>query len=137
MDIAAHGIDMVDCSRLREMIDRHGQKFLDRIFTKAEQKYCRGKKRAIEHLAGRFAAKEAVLKVLGTGWRNGITWTDVEVRNRPSGQPCVRLSGRCRTIADELGLASVLISISHIGTHAIASAIGAKHPGGRAKRRSD
>ena len=137
MDIAAHGIDMVECSRLREMIDRHGQKFLDRIFTKAEQKYCRGKKRAIEHLAGRFAAKEAVLKVLGTGWRNGITWTDVEVRNSPSGQPSVHLSGRCRTIADELGLASVLISISHIGTHAIASAIGSGEPTGGAVSAGD
>jgi holo-[acyl-carrier protein] synthase len=137
MDIVAHGIDMVDCTRLREMIDRHGQKFLDRIFTKAEQRYCRDKKRATEHLAGRFAAKEAVLKVLGTGWRDGITWTDIEVRNSPSGQPSVRLSGRCRTIADELGLASVLISISHIGTHAIASAIGSTGATGGAKGRGD
>ncbi len=132
MTLAAHGIDMVDCTRLREMIDRHGQKFLDRIFTAVEQSYCRDKRRAIEHLAGRFAAKEAVLKVLGTGWRNGITWTDIEIRNSPSGQPSVRLTGRCRQIAEELGLVSVVVSISHIGTHAIASAIGSKQPAGGA-----
>jgi holo-[acyl-carrier protein] synthase len=132
MSIVAHGIDMVDCTRLQEMIDRHGQKFLDRIFTSAEQDYCRDRKRATEHLAGRFAAKEAVLKVLGTGWRDGITWTDIEIHNSPSGQPHVRLTGRCRAIADELDLASVLISISHIGTHAIASAIGARTPVGGA-----
>ena len=124
MNVTSHGIDMVDCARLRESIERHGQRFLDRVFTPAEQAYCLGKKRETEHLAGRFAAKEAVLKVLGTGWRNGINWTDIEVSNQPSGQPRVRLSGRCREVADELGLSSVLISISHIDTHAIASAIG-------------
>jgi holo-[acyl-carrier protein] synthase len=124
MNVVAHGIDMVECARLAEMIDKHGRKFLDRIFTPAELDYCLEKKRSIEHLAGRFAAKEAVLKVLGTGWRDGIAWTDIEVRNSPSGQPQVKLAGRCRQIADELGLATVLVSISHIGTHAIASAIG-------------
>lgn len=137
MNVVAHGIDMVECTRLQEMIDRHGQKFLDRVFTTVEQDYCRDKKRAVEHLAGRFAAKEAVLKVLGTGWRDGITWTDIEVHNSPSGQPNVRLTGRCRTIADELGLASILISISHIGTHAIASAIGSGEPTGGAVSAGD
>lgn len=132
MNVVSHGIDMVDCTRLRAMVDQHGQKFLDRIFTPAEQDYCRDRKRAIEHLAGRFAAKEAVLKVLGTGWRDGITWTDIEIRNSPSGQPSVRLTGRCRAIADELGLTTILISISHIGTHAIASAIGSRQPIGGA-----
>lgn len=115
---------MVECSRLREVIDRHGQRFLERVFTPAELAYCTGRKREIEHLAGRFAAKEAVLKVLGTGWRDGIKWTDVEIRNEPSGQPKVNLSGLCQTIAREQGLTTILISISHIETHAIASAIG-------------
>lgn len=123
---------MVDCARLQEMIDRHGDRFLNRVFTPAEQQYCRGRKRAIEHLAGRFAAKEAVLKVLGTGWRDGIAWTDVEVVNEPSGQPKVRLSGRCREIADQLRLAKIHISISHIETHAIASAIGCCDASGHA-----
>ena len=124
MNVKSHGVDLVACARLAESIERHGQRFLDRVFTQAEQAYCGGKKREIEHYAGRFAAKEAVLKVLGTGWRNGINWTDIEIRNQPSGQPKVSLSGRCREIADELGLASIVISISHTDTHAIASAIG-------------
>jgi len=120
----AHGIDLVECSRLAEVVQRHGERFLKRVFTPGELAYCRGRKREIEHLAGRFAAKEAVLKVLGTGWRGGIAWTDVEVANAPSGAPGVALSGRCREIADELGLSTILVSISHTATHAIASAIG-------------
>ena len=123
MNVVSHGVDMVPCSRLRQVIDRHGERFLQRVFTEVELAYCRDRHREIEHLAGRFAAKEAVLKVLGTGWTNGIAWTDVEIRNAPSGRPSVHLSGRCREIADELGLAEVLISISHVSTHAIASAI--------------
>ena len=115
---------MVDCNRLGKAIERHGEKFLSRVFTPAELEYCSGKKRRIEHLAGRFAAKEAVLKVLGTGWANGIQWTDIEIRNAPSGRPHVRLAGRCRQIADSLGLIGIVVSISHIHTHAIASAIG-------------
>jgi len=121
---------MVDCTRLQEAIDAHGERFLNRVFTPVEQQYCLGRKREMEHLAGRFAAKEAVLKVLGTGWRNGIRWTDIEVTNEPSGQPKVALTGRCREIADEMNLSDVLISISHIKTHAIASAIGTAESSG-------
>ena len=109
---------------MAEIIARHGERFLDRVFTSAERAYCRDRKRQIEHLAGRFAAKEAVLKVLGTGWRDGIAWTDVEIRNEPSGQPKVILTGKCRQIADQLRLSKVLVSISHISTHAMATAIG-------------
>ncbi len=128
MSVIAHGVDMVACSRLKEAIDRHGERFLQRVFTPAELEYCCGKKREIEHLAGRFAAKEAVLKVLGTGWRDGINWTDIEVRNLPSGQPQAFLSNRTRELAEAMGLTKILISISHIKTHAIASAIGASEP---------
>ena len=123
MTVVAHGIDLVDCKRLAEAIGRHGERFLNRIYTKNELAYCRGRKRELEHLAGRFAAKEAVLKLLGTGWKDGIAWTDIEVVNTPSGKPLVKLTGRCRLIADQQGLSSILISISHIDTHAIASAI--------------
>jgi holo-[acyl-carrier protein] synthase len=123
MPVVAHGIDIVDCKRLAEMLERYGERLLRRVFTETERAYCHGKKRAVEHLAGRFAAKEAVLKVLGTGLRRGMSWTDIEVVNEESGQPRIRLSGRCRQIADEQGLAEILISISHIETHAIASAI--------------
>jgi holo-[acyl-carrier protein] synthase len=132
MNVVAHGIDMVECARMKDLIDRHGERFLTRVFTPAELEYCLKRKRRIEHLAGRFAAKEAVLKVLGTGWRSGINWTDVEIRNEPSGQPRVKLTGRCRQLADEMRLAEILVSISHIGTHAIASAIGSAESTGHA-----
>ena len=124
MEVLAHGIDMVDCARLAEMLDRHGERFLNRVITARELSYCLGKKRSLEHLAGRFAAKEAVMKVLGTGWSGGISWTDIEIYNNSAGQPGVRLTGRCRQVAGELGMKKILITISHIQTHAIASAIG-------------
>jgi len=130
MGIIAHGVDMVDCERLGQAIERHGERFLQRVFTPAELAYCTGRKRVVEHLAGRFAAKEAVLKVLGTGWRGGVNWTDIEIHNAPSGQPYVKLSGRCLEIAEQLGLSRILVSISHIRTHAIASAVGSDHVNG-------
>ena len=130
MSAIGNGIDMVDCRRLRESIDRHGNRFLGRVFTPGELKYCLGKRREIEHLAGRFAAKEAVLKLLGTGWSRGICWTDVEILNGPAGQPTVRLSGRCKQIAKQMGLGDIVVSISHIETHAIASAIGSSSSSG-------
>jgi len=123
---------MVECTRIEDTVRRHGERFLHRVFTDTELEYCRGRKREIEHLAGRFAAKEAVLKLLGTGWKNGINWTDIEISNEPSGRPLVKLTGRCRELADEMGLASILISISHISTHAIASAVGSAESAGGA-----
>jgi len=125
MPIIGHGIDIVETSRIRNMHAEHGQRFLDRCFTPAEQAYCaKSVKRYFEHLAGRFAAKEAVLKVLGTGWRGGIAWTDIEVLKEESGQPKIALTGECQRIANQLGIARWHISISHIETHATASAIG-------------
>jgi len=129
MSIIGHGIDIVETSRIRQLVEEHGQHFLDRCFTPAEQAYCaRNQRRYYEHLAGRFAAKEAVLKVLGTGWRGGIAWTDVEVVREASGQPKIVLTGESAKIANELGIAIWHISISHIETHATASAIGSKAP---------
>lgn len=125
MPIVGHGIDIVETSRIKKMCDEHGERFLDRCFTSGEQKYCaKSNKRYFEHLAGRFAAKEAVLKVLGTGWRGGIAWTDIEVARETSGQPTIRLTGECERIARDLGIEKWHISISHIETHATASAIG-------------
>jgi holo-[acyl-carrier protein] synthase len=125
MPILGHGIDIVETERVRRLVDEHGQRFLDRCFTKDEQQYCaRSPKRYYEHLAGRFAAKEAVLKVLGTGWRGGIQWTDVEILKEPSGQPKIQLTGECARIAEQLGIIRWHVSISHIETHATASAIG-------------
>ena len=115
---------MVDCERLERSISRHGRRFLERVFTPGELDYCNARKRRIEHLAGRFAAKEAVMKVLGTGWYGGVAWTDIEVANDPTGRPEVVLSGRCRELAEEMGLDRILISITHVETNAVASALG-------------
>ena len=124
MAVVGHGIDIVETARIRAMVESHGPHFLDRCFTPAEQAYCnRSEKRRFEHLAGRFAAKEAVLKALGTGWRGGIAWTDVEVIHAPGGQPGIQLAGECQRIATERGIIRWHISISHIETHATASAI--------------
>lgn len=125
MPIVGHGIDIVETSRIKTLVENHGEHFLDRVFTPGEQSYCAlSPKRYFEHLAGRFAAKEAVLKVLGTGWRGGIAWTDVEVAREISGRPRLVLSGECLRIAAELGISHWHVSISHIETHATASAIG-------------
>ena len=125
MPVLGHGIDIVETARIRRSVGEHGRRFLDRVYTPAEQAYCaRNHKRYFEHLSGRFAAKEAVLKVLGTGWRGGIAWTDIEILPEPSGQPRVTLTGECLRIATSLGISRWHISISHIETHATASAIG-------------
>ena len=124
MPIVGHGIDIVETARIRGMVQEHGQHFLDRCFTPLEQAYCdRSPKRRFEHLAGRFAAKEAVLKALGTGWRGGIAWTDVEIRTDSAGKPHVVLSGHCLRLGTNAGITGWLVSISHIETHATASAI--------------
>lgn len=125
MPILGHGVDIVETARIRKLLEDHGQRFLDRVFTPQEQAYCqKNPRRHIEHLAGRFAAKEAILKVLGTGWRHGIAWTDMEILPELSGQPKVALSGECLRIALALGISRWHVSISHIETHAMASAIG-------------
>lgn len=126
MAIVGHGIDLTSVDRIREMVVDHGDRFLDRVFTIAEResamKQANDSKRA-EHLAGRFAAKEAALKALGTGWRDGIAWTDVEVLNQPSGAPSLRLHGKALEIADSLGARMYHVSISHAANVATASVI--------------
>ncbi len=123
MEIVAHGIDLVDFPRIEEMVKRHGERFLNRIFTAAEQAYAEANKNEMEKLAGRFAAKEAILKLLGTGWRGKIAWTDIEIVNSPSGQPVVTLSGEVEKIAEKLGIKHISISITHTANFAIASAV--------------
>jgi holo-[acyl-carrier protein] synthase len=123
MEIVAHGIDLVDCPRIEEMIKRHGERFIKRVFTAAEQAYAEAKKNKIEKLAGRFAAKEAILKLMGTGWRGKIAWTDIEITNNAAGQPEVTLDGEVRKIAEGLGIKHVSVSITHTANFAIASAV--------------
>jgi len=123
MQIIAHGIDLVDFTRIQKMLDSHGDRFLNRIFTSAEQQYAHANKNGIEKLAGRFAAKEAVLKLMGTGWRGKIAWTDIEVSNNKAGQPHVSLTGEVRNIAEKLGINQISVSITHTANFAIASAV--------------
>lgn len=122
--IIGHGIDVVEIPRLAELLSQHGDRFVERVFTQAERAYCQGKKRELEHLAGRFAAKEAVLKVLGTGWSGRISWQDIEVTNNSAGQPGVALCGECARVAEQLNIRRILLSISHTANWAAASAIG-------------
>jgi holo-[acyl-carrier protein] synthase len=123
MEIIAHGIDLVDCPRIEEMIKRHGKRFIERIFTSSEQAYAESNKDKIEKLAGRFAAKEAILKLMGTGWRGKIAWTDIEVTNNSTGQPEVTLYGEVKKISEKLGIKHISVSITHTANFAIASAV--------------
>lgn len=123
MEIIAHGIDLVDFPRIEEMIERHGDRFLSRVFTAAEQEYARAHRNSVEKYAGRFAAKEAVLKLIGTGWRGKIAWTDIEVTNNPAGGPEVKLSGEVKEIAERLRIGQISLSITHTANFAIASAV--------------
>lgn len=123
MDIIAHGIDLVDCPRIEQMVERHGDRFVNRVFTAAEQAYAKANKNTIEKYAGRFAAKEAILKLVGTGWRGKIKWTDIEVVNDPAGRPEVTLSGEVERIATELKISQISISITHTANFAMASAV--------------
>ena len=123
MKIVAHGIDLVDCPRIEQMIKRHGERFLKRVFTATEQAYAEANKNGTDKLAGRFAAKEAILKLMGTGWRGKIAWTDIEIANNPSGQPEVTLSGEVKKLAERLGIKHISVSITHTANFAIASAV--------------
>jgi holo-[acyl-carrier protein] synthase len=118
-----HGIDLVDCPRIEQMLQRHENRFLDRVFTPVEQKQANEVKNRIEKLAGRFAAKEAVLKLLGTGWRGKIAWTDIEIVNNPLGKPIVTLSGEVKRIAAEMKIGEINLSISHTANFVMASAM--------------
>ena len=107
------------------MLSDHHERFRDRVFTPDEIAYCESsRKRSAEHFAARFAAKEAVLKALGTGWRDGIAWTDIEIRRDPAGVPSVHLSGQAASLAAAAGITRWLISLSHTADLAQASAIG-------------
>ncbi len=123
MSIIGLGVDIVETSRIAELMGNHPERFLDRCFTKGEQEDSESNKRQIEHLAARFAAKEAVLKALGTGWSQGIGWTNIEVVKEPSGKPTLKITGRAKEIADGLGILKWHLSLSHISTHAVASVI--------------
>jgi holo-[acyl-carrier protein] synthase len=123
MNVLGIGTDIVETHRIAQMIERHGELFLHRVYTPFEIGYCSERKAATQHYAGRWAAKEAVLKALGTGWARGIRWLDIEIRNDIGGQPRIVLDGAAREISLESGIDEVLISISHCQAYATAYAL--------------
>ena len=131
MEIVGIGTDIVECLRIGRMIEHHGEMFLTRVYTSREIRYCQTRRHCTEHFAGRWAAKEAVLKCLGTGWRRGLCWTDVEVRNDPGGKPSVHLCGAAKERAQQLRLSDILLSISHCRAYATAYAVAVSGAGPR------
>jgi len=123
MEILGIGTDIIECPRIGKMIEQHGELFLRRVYTDREIRYCQSRKHAIEHFAGRWAAKEAIMKALGTGWSRGIAWTDIEVRNALDGQPRVLVCGGAKEATLRRGIGDILISISHCRTYATAYAL--------------
>lgn len=121
--IVGHGIDLVEIERVQGMLNEHDTRFLDRVFTPHEQAGAQAAGKPGEFLSGRFAAKEAALKALGTGLTNGISWTDVSVERLDSGCPRLSVSGRAGAVAAERGISRWEVSISHTRTHAMASVL--------------
>jgi holo-[acyl-carrier protein] synthase len=114
------GVDIVELDRIESVLKRFGKRFLDRIYTTSEQEYCRGR---VPNLAGRFAAKEAVMKALGTGIR-GVGWKEIEVVRQRGKPPSIRLHGRAAKRAEMLGIKELALSISHSRDYAVASVVG-------------
>ena len=111
--ILGTGVDLAEVGRIRAAIERYGPRFIDRIYTPAEIAYVERKANRFERYAGRFAAKEAGMKAIGTGWRRGVRWQDFEVSNLPSGRPTLKLHGEAAHIAAELGVKVISLSITH------------------------
>ena len=121
--IAGIGIDVAEVDRIREAIERHGRRFIERIYTPAEIAYVERKANRFERYAARFAAKEAGMKAIGTGWKRGVRWQDFEVTNLPSGRPTMHFHGVAGRIAADLGIRNVAISITHTASEGVAIVI--------------
>jgi holo-[acyl-carrier protein] synthase len=121
--IVGSGIDLIEIARIERSVERYGPRFLDRVYTVAEQAYCLRKRLAAESLAARFAAKEAGAKALGTGISRGVNWLEIEVVREPGGRPTLRFHGRAAQIAARMGVAHAALSITHTTTLAMASVV--------------
>jgi holo-[acyl-carrier protein] synthase len=121
--IVGLGTDITEVTRIGQMIERHGEHFLHRVYTEDEIRYCQRRKEYLQHYAGRWAAKEAVMKTLGTGWARGVGWRDIEVCSSRSGRPSICICGGAKEIAVTLGISEILITISHCRAYATATAI--------------
>src|SRR3982074_3357382 len=121
--IVGTGIDIAEVERIRHAIERFGERFLQRIFTAGEIRYCDAKANRVERYAARFAAKEAAMKALGTGWNHGVRWRDCEVTRLPGGRPTISFHGAAGAIAAKLGVKNAALSLSHTQEQAIAQVI--------------
>jgi holo-[acyl-carrier protein] synthase len=121
--IVGTGIDIAEVPRIEASIARFGDRFLRRIFTEAEIRYCESKANRIERYTARFAAKEAAMKAIGTGWSHGVTWHDVEVCRQPGGRPTIAFHGKAAEFAARLGAMHIALSLSHTEEYAIAQVI--------------
>ena len=121
--IVGTGIDIAEVPRIREVIARHGERFLKRIFTEGEIQYCESKANRVERYAARFAAKEAGMKAIGTGWNHGVRWRDIEVARKPGGRPTLLLHGKAAEFAAKLGATNVALSLTHTADQAFAQVI--------------
>jgi holo-[acyl-carrier protein] synthase len=117
------GLDVAEINRIELAIQRHGEAFKKRVYTEAERAYCESHKTSFERFAGRFAAKEAGMKALGTGWRRGVTWHDFEVVRELSGKPTLRLAGVASDLAKKMGVTTIAMTITHSGNLALAQVI--------------
>ena len=121
--IVGTGVDIAEVGRIKAAVERFGERFLKRVFTPAEVRYCMAKPNAAERLAARFAAKEAGMKAIGTGLRHGVTWQDVEVLRLPGQRPVLKFNGKAAEFADRLGCKRTHLSLSHTKEQAIAHVI--------------
>jgi holo-[acyl-carrier protein] synthase len=121
--IVGLGLDIAEIDRIGAAITRHGTPFLERLFTPREVAYCESHRNKFERYAGRFAAKEAAMKALGTGWRYGVRWRDIEIAREISGKPTLHLEGVARQFAERLGVKTISLTITHSGNLALAQVI--------------
>ena len=121
--IVGTGVDIAETGRIAQSLEQFGERFLKRICTPAEVAYCEKFKNKYERYAGRFAAKEAAMKALGTGWSRGVRWVDVEVVRARGGRPILELKGEARKVADRLGVKNIALSMTHTVEQAIAQVI--------------
>ena len=121
--IVGTGIDIAEVPRIAEAIARYGDRFLRKIFTEGEIRYCSSKANRVERFAARFAAKEAAMKALGTGWNHGVRFRDVEVSRQPGKRPTITFHGKAAEFADKLGAKNIALSLSHTAEQAIAQVI--------------
>ncbi len=121
--IVGLGVDIAEVGRVKAAIERHGEVFLRRVYTPKEREYCERFKNKFERYAGRFAAKEAAMKALGTGWARGVRWVDVEVVREKGGRPTLALAGEAGKVAERLGVKHIALSITHTESQALAQVI--------------